>query len=276
MNRKMLAYTANDSMIHQLSGASKLIFFILWTIAVMVTYDTRCLLIMLAFSLVMFVISRVKFREVSFVLSFILFFFVLNHIAIFLFSPLEGVKIYGTRHDVFHIVGPYTVTIEQLFYQFNLIIKLLTVIPMALLFIKTTSPSEFAASLHRIGVNYKIAYAVSITLRYIPDVMSDFQDISFAQQARGIDLSRKEKLLKRLKNVTAILWPLIFSSLERIETISAAMELRGFGQQKTRTWYSAKKFVMKDRIVILLGVWIPIVTLIVTFADGERFYNPFQ
>ena len=55
----------------------------------------------------------------------------------------------------------------------------------------TTNPSEFAASLNRIGVNYKIAYSVAIALRYIPDVQRDYKDISFAQQARGIEMSKK-------------------------------------------------------------------------------------
>nr|WP_202968607.1 energy-coupling factor transporter transmembrane component T [Oceanobacillus picturae] len=37
--------------------------------------------------------------------------------------------------------------------------------------------------------------------------------------------------------------PLIFSSLERIEVISNAMELRGFGKKKKRTWYHATAFL---------------------------------
>lgn len=44
-------------------------------------------------------------------------------------------------------------------------------------------------------------------------------------EARGIDLSSKEKLSKRIKNSAAILMPLIFSSLERIDKISLAMGL---------------------------------------------------
>ena len=31
-------------------------------------------------------------------------------------------------------------------------------------------PTEFSASLNRLGVPYKIAYAVSLTLRYLPEV----------------------------------------------------------------------------------------------------------
>ena len=150
-----------------------------------------------------------------------------------MFSPYQGVEIYGSRTDLFHLIGPYTVTKEQLFYELNVILKYFATIPMALLFILTTDPSEFAASLNKIGVSYKVAYTVSIALRYIPDVQRDYKDISFAQQARGIDLSSKEKLSKRIKNSAAILMPLIFSSLERIDKISLAMELRAFGNNKS-------------------------------------------
>jgi energy-coupling factor transport system permease protein len=45
----------------------------------------------------------------------------------------------------------------------------ITIIPPAILLIVTANPSEFTASLNRIGVPYTAAYAVSLTLRYIPD-----------------------------------------------------------------------------------------------------------
>src|SRR5690606_22604894 len=149
------------------------------------------------------------------------------------------------------------------------------VIPAALLFIVTTHPSEFAASLNKIGVNYKIAYSVSLALRYIPDIQRDFRTIAQAQQARGIDLSSKEKLGKRLKNASSIVMPLILSSLDRIDTISNAMELRAFGKKKKRTWYNEQSFKRTDYITIIMGLFILVGSLIITFYDGSRFYNPF-
>ncbi len=219
MNTEMLSYIRKDSPIHKLTGATKLICFLLWVIASMITYDTRVLLGLFIIGIVTFKISKIEFKEISFVLYFILFFLLLNTLMIFIFSPSEGVQIYGTRHDIIHLIGPYTLTQEQLFYELNVILKYFATIPMALLFILTTDPSEFAASLNKIGINYKAAYTVSIALRYIPDVQRDYKDISFAQQARGIDLSKNEKLIKRIKNSSAILMPLIFSSLERIDKI---------------------------------------------------------
>lgn len=271
----MIGYSDIDSPIHKLTGASKLIALIIWAVASMITYDTRVLLGMFVISIIVFKISKVKFKQVSFVLYFILIFLLLNNIAIFIFSPYEGVQIYGSRNDLFKIAGSYTVTAQQLFYQFNITLKYFSIIPMALLFMVATNPSEFAASLNKIGVSYKIAYSVSIALRYIPDVQRDYQDISFAQQARGIDMSKKEKLTKRIKNSASILMPLIFSSLDRIEAISSAMELRAFGSNKKRTWYNGRPFKLGDYITILVVSIILIIAIMATISNGGRFYNPF-
>ena len=271
----MIGYSDIDSPIHKLTGASKLIALIIWAVASMITYDTRVLLGMFVISIIVFKISKVKFKQVSFVLYFILIFLLLNNIAIFIFSPYEGVQIYGSRNDLFKIAGPDTITAQQLFYQFNITLKYFSRIPMALLFMTATNPSEFAASLNKIGVSYKIAYSVSIALRYIPDVQRDYQDISFAQQARGIDMSKKEKLTKRIKNSASILMPLIFSSLDRIEAISSAMELRAFRSNKKRTWYNGRPFKLGDYITILVVSIILIIAIMATISNGGRFYNPF-
>ena len=275
MNTEMLSYIKKDSPIHKLTGATKLICFLLWTIAAMITYDTRVLVGLFILGIIAFKISKIEFKDVSFILYFILFFLALNALLIFVFSPYEGVDIYGSRTDLFHLIGPYTVTKEQLFYELNVILKYFATIPMALLFILTTDPSEFAASLNKIGISYKVAYTVSIALRYIPDVQRDYKDISFAQQARGIDLSSKEKLSKRIKNSAAIIMPLIFSSLERIDKISLAMELRAFGNNKKRTWYNSRKFGKIDYLSIAILIIIVAISIVIVKVNGSRFYNPF-
>jgi len=275
MNSEMLSYIKKDSPIHRLTGATKFILFLLWVITAMITYDTRLLVAMLIVGIASFKISKIAFKEISFILYFIIIFLMLNALMIYIFSPEQGVNIYGTRTVLVHLIGSYTITLEQLFYEFNVILKYFATIPMALLFILTTDPSEFAASLNKIGVNYKAAYSISIALRYIPDIQKDYKDIAFAQQARGIDLSSKEKLFKRIKNAASILMPLIFSSLERIDKISIAMELRAFGTNKKRTWYKRKQFTKSDYISIISFILLVIVAIMLVKIDGGRFYNPF-
>lgn len=273
--KNLIGYVDRPSVIHSLTGAAKLICMLLWSFAVMLTYDTRVLAVLLIMGLSVFIVSKIRLSDVSIVLAFMLVFLVLNNIAVFFFSPEEGVRIYGTRHELCHLFGWYYVTAEQLFYMFNISLKYFTIIPMALLFIVTTDPSEFASSLNRVGVSYKVSYAVAIAFRYIPDIQRDYHDIAQAQQARGIDISSKEKLGRRIKNAAAILIPLIMQSLSRIEVISNAMELRGFGKNKARTWYAFRPFRIRDYGAMAFCVAITIASLVITFYDGNRFYNPF-
>ncbi len=274
-NNFLLEYIDKDSIIHRLNGATKLICFILWITAIMFTYDIRFLIFLTIFGVYIFFISKIKFKEVKIVFYLISIFLILNLITIFLFSPLEGTKIYGTRHDIFKIFGSYIVTEEQLFYELNIFFKYVSIIPVALLFIVTTNPSEFASSLNKIGVPYRFSYAVSIALRYIPTVQEDFITISKSQQARGIDVSRKNGLIKRIKNISYTLLPLIFSSIEKVDIISNAMLLRGFGKNEKRTWYSERKVQTIDFIAIIVTVVFVLISIVLIKLNDGRFYNPF-
>ena len=271
----ILSYLERNSLVHKLTGTTKLIFFLAWSVAAMVTYDTRVLICMLIGSVVIFKISKVKFKDVSVVLGLALVFLLMNNLFVYLFSPEYGVGLYESRTLLFTIAGRYTVTLQQLFYHLNMSLKVLCVVPVALLFIACTDPSEFAASLASIGVSYRVGYSVSLALRYIPDVQREYHNISQEQQARGIDLSGKDKFFTRLKNSIAILLPLVLSSLNRIETVSNAMELRGFGKNKNRTWYVQRKMKKADWITLFLAVLILVLDFVITFWDGSRYYNPF-
>lgn len=271
----ILNYIKRPSPVHALTGTTKLIFFLAWSISSMVTFDTRILFGMLGISIVVFKISQIKVRDISVVLTLAAFILLLNNLFVYLFSPEYGVEIYKSRTVLFSLVGPYTITAQQLFYHLNITMKVICVVPVALLFIACTDPSEFAASLAMIGVSYRAGYAVSLALRYIPDVQREYVNISQAQQARGIDLSGKDKFFTRLKNSVAILLPLVMSSINRIETVSNAMELRGFGKEKKRTWYMQRKLTRNDWIAIALAIFVLVVDLTVTFWDGSRYYNPF-
>ena len=273
----VLNYLPRKSVVHELNGTTKLAFFLLFTFASMLTYDTRVLAVLLVFSFSAFRLSHIRVREVRFMMVFMLVFLVLNNFFIFLFNPDQGTEIYGTRTVLVRLFWRYDITAEQMFYMLNISLKYFVALPIAILFISATNPSEFAASLNKIGVSYRIGYAVATALRYIPDIQRDYHSISQAQQARGVELGKKEKLLVRLKNSVNILLPLILSSLARIDVISNAMELRGFGKNpKKRTWYVQRPFRRNDWIALGIGILLLVFSAAVTFWDGNRFFNPFQ
>jgi len=274
INKRMLSYIDRNSPVHALTGAAKLIIFLLWSVLVMVSFKTPILIFLAVLGIVFFRVSKIRFSEISFIVKMMFLFLVLNLAAIYLFAPEQGVNIYRTRNIIWEGAGRFTLTWEQLFYEFNVLLKYITIIPPALLLIVTTHPSEFASSLNRIGVPYTAAYSVSLTLRYIPDIQRDFESIYQAQQARGLELSRKASWYNRLKRTVPLLMPLIFSSLDRIDIISRAMELRGFGKKRKRTWYSTRPFSRADIVLIIISVLFFAAGIWFTFRGGNRFYNP--
>lgn len=268
-------YIDRPSPIHRLTGASKLVCLIAWSLASMTTFYTPLLIAMTVASFILFRTAKLKLSDISFMVGMMTVYIVMNNLLIFLFSPDHGTYIYGTETILFPLFGPYVVTAEQLFYHLNVILKNACSIPIVLLFVCTTNPSEFAASLNRIGVSYRISYAVALALRYIPDIQREYRDISLAQQARGTEMSKKASLVNRLKAASTILIPLILSSMDRIETISNAMELRGFGKNKNRSWYSARKFTAMDFICMAVCILLLILSLAINYVNGGRYYNPF-
>lgn len=273
--KTVLNYLPRKSIIHRLTGTTKLAFFLLFTFASMITYNTWVLLGLFAVSIVAFRLSKIKLKEVRFMMVFMLIFLLLNNLFIFLFDPNQGTTLYGTRHVLCHLFWRYDLTAEQLFYMLNISLKYFVALPVAILFISATNPSEFAASLNSIGISYKVGYSVAIALRYIPDIQRDYHSISQAQQARGVELGKNEHFFARLKNSVSILLPLILTSLNRIDTISNAMELRGFGKNPKRTWYTKRPFAKADFVTMGLGAVLLAVSLSVTIKWG-RFYNPFM
>ncbi len=276
MKDKIFDYVERDNWVFNLSGVSKLICFMILSAAVMFTYDIRTILIVMVLSFWVLHVSGITFSQIKVMLWAVLLFLGMNFILTYLFNPTYGVEVYGTCHELFRFSARYVVTLEQILYQVTKFFKYGAVIPLGMLFLLTTNPSEFAASLNGIKVNYKACYALALTLRYFPDTIRNYNDISIAQQSRGLDLSKKEKLSVRVKNVLNICVPLIFSTMDRIDVISNAMDLRGFGKHKKRTWYSRRPLKPLDYICI--GVSCAILTLVIlisVFFNHGRFWNPF-
>jgi len=265
-----------DTPIHRLSGLTKLCCFMLLTGAVMFSYDIRVILCVMAFSFAMLRLSRITYQSIRLMVLYVGIFLLINAVLTFLFSPLYGTEIYGTKTVWFTLLGSYAVTSETLFFILTKMFKYASVIPLGMIFLMTTDPSELAASLCSIGTPYKAAYALSLTLRYFPDVQREYRNISQAQQARGLEMSKKAKLRDRFVRGLSIILPLILSTMDRIDSITNAMDLRGFGKHKKRTWYVKRPLCRGDVLALSLSAAILLGTIAVSvFVNHSRFYNPF-
>ena len=261
-------YIDTKSPLHALNGITKFALFLAWVTVVLTTFDLRLIALLILTGLYLLKLTRVPVRVYKPLLLGTASVLSMNALFMYLLAPQQGTELIGSETLLLTLPGNYSLSQETLFYLVTVTLKYMSMFPIALIFVFTTHPTEFAASLNRIGVPYKIAYAVSLTLRYLPEVKKDFVNIMHAQQARGVELSKKAPLLTRIKNVAKVLGPLIFSSLDRADEISNAMTLRGFGRHKSRTWYSYAPLKRIDFICLL------IIGLIVILAIAKRILEP--
>ncbi len=270
-----LAYEPTGSVLHSLNGVAKLGVFLLWIIFSLTTFDLRFLAFGTMCSFALLFSSRIplgKFKPYFIGMGTVI---ILNALFIYLFSPDQGTLYLGSRTVIFgRFDAPYALTLETLFYLLVVCLKYFSIFPMALLFVSVTNPSEFASSLNRLGCSSRISYAVALALRYLPDVSSGYLHILHAQMARGVDISKDVSLGRRIASVSRILAPLVLSSLDRIEVITNAMILRGFGRMEKRTWYLNQPLKLLDYLALGLAFSLVSASLWVRFGMKVMFWYP--
>lgn len=254
MNNSGSLYIDRPSFIHRLDGSVKLIWVLCWSVFTFMFMDIRIFLALTVVGGILLYLSKIEFRYVRPLLIFVLVFTLFNSVLLLVLTPTHGSQLAGSTTVILDL-GMYKLTLENLFYVLTISVKYIALLPITLLFIFTTHPSKFASSLNRIGVPYKVAYTVNIALRYIPDIQSEISHIIMAQEARGAAFRRGDAPLKVIiKNYVTVLIPLVLGSLDRIEVVSNAMDLRGFGKHKKRTWYIREDITTQDIVAFLLGI----------------------
>lgn len=275
MKIKMFSYSQLDTFVHRLSGLTKLVSFLLLSFAVMLTYDYRIMLLTMIISSIAFINAKIRFQQIKLVLVYVSIFLIMNIVLTYVLAPNYGSEIYHSHTVLFQFNSYFVVTKETLYYLAVKTFKYFCMVPLGLIFIFTTNPSEFASSLNHIGIPYKVCTTLALTLRYFPDIIRDYTNISLAQQARGIELSKKQKFSKRFVMTVKMIIPLIFSTLDRIDVISNAMSLRSYGKLKKRTWYSYRKLQMNDYLICLLSLAVFVCSMYMRFVVTKTmFYYP--
>lgn len=271
-----VSYWPGDSPIHRLNGLTKLMALVTWLAVCLVSFDARILAVMLVAGFTMLALSKVPGRIYRPIVILVCVSVALNALFIYLFSPGQGTEFIGTRTLLFGLPDTrYTPTAETLWYLLVVCMKYFAICPVAVSFIYCTQPSAFACSLNRMGVGYKVSYAVSLAFRYIPVIMSDYSNIRDSQACRGVEMSDKAPLKDRIATVTKTLAPLILSAIDKIDIITNAMVLRGFGRAGKRTWYRTSRLCARDWILIVLMIALIAFTVWSRYGNGVMFWYPF-
>lgn len=119
------------------------------------------------------------------------------------------------------------ITETGILWSIGMGLRIATLVMLSVFYLFTTSPREMAMALKGIGLPFSIGFLISLIFRFIPLVKNDLATIREAQMVRGVRWDRGS-LFTKLKAYAALIIPLIFTSLKRVQLIANALDSKGF------------------------------------------------
>lgn len=125
-------------------------------------------------------------------------------------------------------------------------------LPLSIL-ISVTNLNDLSNTLVKtLHIPYKYAFTFTSAIRFIPVFSAEMSGIIESQKARGVDFEIRNPF-KKIGMIIPLCFPLLISSVRKIESTATAAELRGF-YLRTRESCS-KKYVLHffDILFVLIG-----------------------
>ncbi|MFJ7890740.1 energy-coupling factor transporter transmembrane component T family protein [Lysinibacillus xylanilyticus] len=254
MMEKMIfgRFLPGNSPVHKLDPRSKLIFVFAFIIIVFLANNTVTYALLLAFTLLVVLISNIRLYFLINGLKPVIFLMVFTFL-IHIFMTKEGAIVFEWKFITIYEKG-----IRQGIF---ISIRFLVLVFMTSILTLTTSPISITDGIEvllnplkavKVPV-HELALMMSISLRFIPTLMDETDKIMKAQMARGSDLS-SGPIKDRIKAVVPLLVPLFVSAFKRAEDLATAMEVRGYRGGEGRTRYRKLKWDMSDTFSLVLLV----------------------
>jgi energy-coupling factor transport system permease protein len=143
------------------------------------------------------------------------------------------------------------VTRESLLYGLGTAIKIDAMIVAGIVFLSATRNEEVALGLIRLGLPYPAAFAFSMALRLVPTFVGAGFTAIEAQRSRGLDLD-EGNVIQRARKHIPLLAPIFLNTIRSTNQLAMALEGRGFGAKKERTYYL--EIGMKSADVVAGGI----------------------
>ena len=183
-------------------------------------------------------------------------------LCLLLLFPLLFNLFFITEGEALVQAGPILITTEGVYRACYMTLRLFFLFAIATIFTLTTSSISVSDAIGamlrpfaRFGVPAtELAMMVSIALRFVPTLISSYEDIRAAQQARGVDYSEKRPIA-RLRGMVSIMVPLFAQAFRHAEDLALAMESRCF-HGGDRTHYRELKIHARDLVAIAIIVFL--------------------
>ena len=128
-------------------------------------------------------------------------------------------------------------------------LRMLVMTYLFLLLLATTRIQDLTAALvKQCHIPYDYAFMLTATLRFIPDLLAEIKAVQEAQACRGY--APGGNFINRLVSYLSVVQPLVLRSISRSETMAMSLELRGFGNQKGRSFTAEMSLGAADYTVL--------------------------
>ncbi len=144
---------------------------------------------------------------------------------------------------------------ESLFYGLGMSFRLMMMLISGMIFISCVNVEEFTWGLNKLGLPFRISFALSLAFRLVPTFTQTAQDITQAQLARGLELD-KGSFIARTKKYIPLIIPILSLAIKKTDSLAQALESKGFGTPGPRTYYLEFKTSLIDYSVIALLIWL--------------------
>jgi energy-coupling factor transport system permease protein len=275
-------YRKRKSLIQWFDPRAWVIFFLCFLVSTLAFWDVRYLLPFFVIALVVLFTSGIKWGEVKRAFTFIAVFIVFYALLTFL-TGRGGQELYEQEHSIRQFVAPFTilgwrpmldVTVERSFFAVSQFIRVFSIAMMTILIPYSLNPALYGITFKGLGMSDKIAYAMDLTMRFVPTFGRDFQLTMDAQRARGYELEKLSGgIIEQVRKLGPIIVPVTIHAIIGSEDIIDAMDLRAFGVGP-RTWLDELHYQTRDRVLIVFGVLILAVSLFLSFGGLGKFWVP--
>lgn len=237
---------------------------VLFVFSMSQVWDGRAVAVLVLIAFVYYRSAGIPFREVrrNWIAALILITIIVLVNTVLTGNRFEGV----VQHTFFTLPLLGTpVSAESLSYAVTQWFRYVGMITVGFPVAFCVAPSDFGVTFARLGIPYKLAFAVDLTFRFLPSLANEYQQTIDAQRVRGYDPAAGGNPIVRLRRSVPILVPFAVNAIVGAEDTIDAMDLRGFGTGP-RTWIRHLRFDPDDRIVLIAFVALLIVATIAGFT----------
>jgi energy-coupling factor transport system permease protein len=166
------------------------------------------------------------------------------------------------------------ITVERGFYALSMLARVFSLASMTILIPYSLNPAQYGITFRGLGLPDKIAYAMDLTMRFVPTFGRDFTLTMDAQRARGYELEKLSGgLFAQVRKLAPLVVPVTIHAIAGSEDIIDAMDLRAFGIGP-RTWLEELHYQRRDRILITAGVVMLVISFGISLLGIGKFWVP--